>query len=84
MPGSSRKNSRSQNDPLQDVADDYKKYFEAKRKNKSLLKRSGVGSVISIVTSLIPGNRYRGGSRKTKSKKTTQKRRKHHRKTHKK
>ena len=24
------------------------------------VKRSGVGSVISIVTSLIPGNRYRG------------------------
>ena len=84
MPGSSRENSRSQNDPLQDVANDYAQYFKAKKNNKSLLKRSGVSSVINIVKSLVPGNKYKGGSRKTKSKKTTQKRRKHHRRTYKK
>lgn len=82
MPSSSRKNSP--NDPLQDVADDYQQYFKAKKNNKSLLQKTGVSSVINIVKSLIPGNKYEGGSRKTKSKKTTQKRRKHHRRTYKK
>jgi hypothetical protein len=88
MPSSSIKNSRSQKDPLKHVADNYKQYFKDKREDKknkkSLLKRSGLGSVANIVKSLIPTYKYEGGSRKTKSKKTTQKRRKHHRKTHKK
>lgn len=84
MPGSSIKNSRSKTDPLQAVANDYQQYFKAKKNNKSLLQKTGVSSVINIVNSLIPGNKYEGGSRKTKSKKTTQKRRKHHRKTYKK
>ena len=82
MPGSSRENSRSQNDPLQDVANDYAQYFKTKKNNKSLLQKTGVSSVINIVKSLVPGNKYKGGSRKTKSK--TQKRRKHHRRTYKK